>query len=358
MIPSAHIALSDGLRRVSALAVVATAVAACGGGDGSATPTPRTDGGSPSAERAARATSAPTVVADVPFPTNLTFDNRGGLWVSSGSRGKSASDGIWYVPRGGRPRHVAGGLTAALGLTWAGNRLYVSHITSAKNGRVTVLSGFTGSAFTRRSIAIDGIHVGANTMGSIVHGPDGRLFVKAGAVSDNGGPAGRVLSFPPGGHSPVVEAKGLNSEYGLAFAGRRLLVTDTGRNDLGPFRPREELDAFDPAGGVVDFGYPACYGQGGPKCRGTREPVASFAPHAASTGIAVAGDVAYVAENGSAFVKNPTGNDVVRVDLRTGRHSVFWRSPVQHDPLGAAIGPDGDLYATLYVSGKVVRFAL
>ena len=72
----------------------------------------------------------------------------------------------------------------------------------------------------------------------------------------------------------------------------------------------------------------------------------------------MAGDVAYVAENGSAFEKNPTGSDVVRVDLRTGRHSVFWRSPVKHDPLGAAIGPDGDLYATLYVSGKVVRFDL
>ncbi|MDA0162625.1 hypothetical protein OM076_20290 [Solirubrobacter ginsenosidimutans] len=362
MISSAHIALSDGLRRVSALAVVATAVAACGGGHGSSTPaaTPPTDGGSTSSggEAAARGAGTPTVVAAVPFPTNLTFDSRGGLWVSSGSRGKSASDGIWYVPRQGQPRHVAGGLTAALGLTWAGNRLYVSHITSARNGRVTVLAGFTGSAFQRRRTAIDGIHVGANTMGSIVQGPDGRLFVKAGAVSDNGGPAGRVLSFAPGDHSPVVEAKGLNSEYGLAFAGRRLLVTDTGRNDLGPFRPREELDAFDPAGRVVDFGYPACYGQGGPKCKGTREPMASFAPHAASTGIAAAGDVAYVAENGSAFEKNPTGNDVVRVDLRTGRHTVLWRSPVKHDPLGAAIGPDGDLYVTLYVSGKVVRFGL
>lgn len=350
------------MRRAVALALVALGVAACGKGNGSGTPTPapRTGGGSTSSGggAAARAAGTPTVVAGVPFPTNLAFDSRGGLWVSSGSRGKSASDGIWYVPRQGRPRHVASGLTAALGLTWAGNRLYVSHITSARNGRVTVLAGFTGSAFKRRRTAIDGIPVGENTMGSIVQGPDGRLFVKAGAVSDHGGPAGRILSFTPGGHRPMVEATGLNSEYGLAFAGGRLLVTDTGRNDLGPFRPREELNAFDPSGPVVDFGYPACYGQGGPECKGTREPVASFAPHAASTGIAVAGDVAYVAENGSAFEKNPTGSDVVRVDLRTGRHSVLWRSPVKHDPLAAAIGPDGDLYVTLYVSGKVVRFDL
>jgi glucose/arabinose dehydrogenase len=135
-------------------------------------------------------------------------------------------------------------------------------------------------------------------------------------------------------------------------------VTDTGRNDLGPFKPHEEVNAFDPSGPVVDFGYPGCYGQGGRACAGTRAPLANLPPHAASAGIAVTGDVAYVAQNGSAFEENPTGSDVVRVNLRTGRHSVLWRSPVKHDPLGAAIGPDGDLYVTLYVSGKVVRFDL
>jgi glucose/arabinose dehydrogenase len=262
------------------------------------------------------------------------------------------------VPRGGRPRHVAKNLTGALGLAWAGDRLYVSHVTSARSGRVTVLEEFTGSTFERRGTAIDGIPVGENSMGSIVHGPDGRLFVKAGSVTAMGKPAGRVLSFAPGDRRTKVEATGLNSEYGLAFAGQRLLVTDTGRNDLGPHRPHEEVNAFDPSGPVVDFGFPGCYGQGGRACAGTREPLASLPPHAASAGIAVAGEVAYVAQNGSAFEENPTGSDVVRVDLRTGRHSVFWRSPVKHDPLGAAIGPDGDLYVTLYVSGKVVRFDL
>ena len=347
---------SDGMRRTAALALVVVGVAGCGGGGSSkTTATTRTDTGSPSSR--AQGAASPTGVAKVPFPTNLAFDSRGGLWVTSGSRGKSSSDGIWYVPHGGRPRHVAGGLPAALGLTWAGDRLYVSHITSARNGRVTELAGFNGSAFKRRRTVIDGIRVGDNTMGSIVQGPDGRLFVKAGSVSDSG-PVGRVLSFTPADHKATLEASGLNSEYGLAFAGRRLLVTDTGRNDLGPYKPPEELDAFDPSGPVVDFGYPGCYGQGGSACKGKRKPLATFPPHAASTGIGVAGDVAYVAENGSAFDKNPTGSDVVRVDLRTGRHTVFWRSPVKHDPLGAAIGSDGDLYVTLYVSGKVVRFHL
>ena len=171
-----------------ALALLACGVAACGGGSDSATPTavPRSDNGAKSSDdgAAARATGRPTVVAsDLPFPTNLTFDSQGGLWVTSGSRGKQPSDGVWYVPRGGRPRHVAKGLTGALGLTWADDRLYVSHITSASRGRVTVLEGFTGSTFTQRSIAIDGVPVGENSMGPIVQGPDGRLFVKAGSVT-------------------------------------------------------------------------------------------------------------------------------------------------------------------------------
>ncbi len=311
---------------------------------------------SPSAQ--ADEAPSPTVVARVPFPTNLTFDDQGHMWVLSGSRGKQAADGVWYVPSGGQPRHVTKDLTGALGLAWAGNRLYVSHVTSAQSGRVTELEGFTGSTFKGRRTVLDGIPVGENSMGSLVRGPDGRLFVKAGSVTATGNPAGRILSFAPGEDRAKVDATGLNSEFGLAFAGRRLIVTDTGRNDLGPFRPHEEVDDFDPSGPTVDFGYPDCYGQGGRACAGTRAPLATLPPHAASAGIGVAGEFAYVAQNGSAFEKNPTGSDIVRVDLGTGRHKVFWRSPVAHDPLGAAIGPDGDLYVTLYVSGKVVRFDL
>jgi glucose/arabinose dehydrogenase len=352
------------LRCAAALALVALGVAGCGGGgndgdgDGSSKPTATSQPSTGSPSSGADGDSRPADVASVPFPTNLTFDGEGGMWVLSGSRGMQTADGVWYVPRGGRPRHVAKNLTGALGLAWAGDRLYVSHVTSARSGRVTALEGFTGSNFTERHTAVDGIPVGENSMGSIVQGPDGRLFVKAGSVTAMGEPAGRVLSFGPDEHRTKVEATGLNSEYGLAFAGETLYITDTGRNDLGPFRPHEEVNAFDPSGPVVDFGFPGCYGQGGRACVGTREPVASLPPHAASAGIAVDGDVAYVAQNGSAFEENPTGSDVVRVNLRTGRYSVLWRSPVKHDPLGAAIGPDGDLYVTLYVSGKVVRFDL
>ena len=64
------------------------------------------------------------------------------------------------------------------------------------------------------------------------------------------------------------------------------------------------------------------------------------------------------AENGSTIRRHPVGNDVQRVNLATGTRSRLWRSPVAHDPLGAAIGPDGRLYVTLFLSGRVVSFTV
>jgi hypothetical protein len=64
---------------------------------------------------------------------------------------------------------------------------------------------------------------------------------------------------------------------------------------------------------------------------------------------------------GSTFRENPTGGDVVRVSLaRLGRRRT---APVQRfatgfghqEPLGAALGPDGALYVSLWQSGRVVR---
>ena len=51
--------------------------------------------------------ATPKVVArGIPFATNVVFDPAGGMWVTSGAGGSNASDGVWYVPKGGKPRHV------------------------------------------------------------------------------------------------------------------------------------------------------------------------------------------------------------------------------------------------------------
>jgi glucose/arabinose dehydrogenase len=305
---------------------------------------------------ACAAAATPKVVAKgIPFATNLVFDPAGGMWVTSGAGGANPSDGVWYVPKGGRPRHVVRHLTTALGLRWASGTLYVSHITSASNGRVTAFTGFDGTRFAKHSIALDGLRVGRHTMDSIVLGADGRLYVGVGSTFDNHGRPGRVVSWAPGTHTPRLEATGLRNPYGLAFHGSDLLVTDNGRDDLGETRPPEELDAFNPAGPVADFGFPRCSGTQG-RCSGTIAPLVKLPAHASTDGLAVKGDVAYVAQNGSTIRKHRVGNDVQRIDLMTGRRTRLWKSPVGNDPLGAAIGPDGRLYVTLFVSGKVVRF--
>ena len=73
------------------------------------------------------------------------------------------------------------------------------------------------------------------------------------------------------------------------------------------------------------------------------------------------GPSAFVTRFGSTFRENPTGGDVVRVSLaRLGRRST---APVQRfatgfghqEPLGAALGPGGALYVSLWKSGRVVR---
>src|SRR3954452_3167487 len=300
----------------------------------------------------ASAASPKVVARGIPLATNVVFDPAGGMWGTSGARGANASDGVWYVPAGGKPRHVVRKLKTALGLRWAGGTLYVAHITSPSNGRVTAFTGFDGKRFAKRSIALDGLRVGRHTMDSIVQGADGRLYVGVGSTFDNRGRPGRVVSWLPGKHTPRLEATGLRNPYGLAFHGTDLLVTDKGRDDLGELRPPEELDAFDPAGPVADFGFPRC----SPSCPRAIAPIVRLPAHASTDGLAVKGDVAYVAQNGSTIRRHPGGDHVQRIDLRTGRRTRLWKSPVPHDPLGAAIGPDGRLYVTLFVSGRVVRF--
>ena len=69
----------------------------------------------------------------------------------------------------------------------------------------------------------------------------------------------------------------------------------------------------------------------------------------------------FVTRFGSTFRANPTGGDVVRVSLarlgrrRTGRVARFATGFGHQEPLGAAIGPGGALYVSLWKSGRIVR---
>jgi glucose/arabinose dehydrogenase len=316
----------------------------------------------------------------IPNPSNLAFDGRGRLWATSAGVQAAAADGVWLVPRrGARPRQVVSGLFSALGLTWHRRELYVSHIVphatfaSGHTGRVMAYSGFDGRRFARSRVVVDGLPVGRHRVDSIVAGPGGRLYLGIGSESDHEPSsaelAGTVVSFRPGGGGLRVEARGLRNPYGLAVApgGRRLLVSEHGRDDLGLHDPPDELNLVEPRGRARWYGFPECWGQGGAPCRGAVAPLARLAPHSAPGAVAVTrrfgrwGPSAFVTRFGSTFRENPTGGDVVRVSLaRLGRRR---SAPVQRfatgfghqEPLGAALGPDGALYVSLWASGRVVR---
>jgi len=319
-----------------------------------------------------------TVARGIPNPSNLVFDDRGGMWVTSAGYRAAASDGVWYVPRrGARPRQVIPRLFAALGLTWHRGRLYVAHVTPyatfarRHTGVVAAYSGFDGRRFRSRRVVVSGIPTGLHRLTSIVPGPGGRLYLGIGSRQDaraGGGLSSTILSFGPNGGRRRVEARGLRNPYGLGFmpGTSDLFVSDNGRDDLGLRRPPEELNVFDVRARAPHFGFPRCWGRRGGACGGTRRALVELAPHSAAGAVAVTrrfgawGPTAFVTEYGSSFDANPTGGTLVRVALR--RERGVWRARAstvrrfgRHNPLGAAIGPRGALYVTLWKSDKVVR---
>ena len=320
------------------------------------------------------------VTAGVRQPSNLAFDRRGRLWITSAGHQTDPADGVWMLPRpGAKPIQVVSGLFSALGLLWHGDELFVSHVTPYATraerhlGQVTAFSGFDGRRFARRRVVVDGLPTGLHRVDSLAADRAGRIYLGVGSQTDSGPASARlaasVVSFDAGGEALKVEAQGLRNPYGLAFLpdGRTLAVSEEGRDDLGLRRPPEELNVFDPRGPPVDFGHPGCYGQGGTACAGTRRARVRLPEHSAAAGVAVAerfgalGPSVFVALFGSSFDARPTGGEVVRVPLLDGKpvaqYVRFARDFGRQEPLGLAIGPEGDLYVSLWTSGRVVAIS-
>ena len=122
------------------------------------------------------------VAAGIPFASNLTFDARGGMWVTSGAPFSQEGDGVWYVAHpGAKPVHVIRGTLTALGLTWFRGRLYVASTLSRVTGIVARYSGFDGRRFAHRRVVIPAISIG----------PGGALYLTLWGT-------GAVVRFFPG----------------------------------------------------------------------------------------------------------------------------------------------------------------
>jgi glucose/arabinose dehydrogenase len=329
------------------------------------------------AARGAQPPPGQLVASGIPYATNLTFDARGGMWVTSGAPFSQGGDGVWYVAHAGAPPvHVIRGTRMALGLTWFRGKLYVAYALSQVTGVIARFSGFDGRAFAHRRVVVPALSIGRHALGTMLPGPNGRLYVGVGAEHDTlaGGheTSGTVVSFKGDGSDLRIEAKGLRGPYGLAFVPgtASLLVSDDARDDLGALRPPDELDLVrDVTHAAPDFGFPECYGQGGRACAGTVAPLARLPAHAGVGGVAVTSDwggrglTAFVAENGPIVPGAISAPKVRMVALRRRPGGGYDATPspfatgfADQDPLGVAIGPGGALYVTLFTTGAVVRF--
>jgi hypothetical protein len=125
------------------------------------------------------------VATGIPYATNLTFDARGGMWVTSGAPFSQEGDGVWYVARpGAKPVHAIRGTKTALGLTWFRGRLYVAYALSQVTGVVARYSGFDGRRFAHRRTVIPALSIGLHGLASILQGPNARLYLGVGAEHD------------------------------------------------------------------------------------------------------------------------------------------------------------------------------
>ena len=144
--------------------------------------------------------------------------------------------------------HVIRGTLTALGLTWFRGKLsYVASTLSRVTGIVARYSDFNGRAFAHRRVVIPAISVGLHGLGTLVPGPNGRLYLGAGAEQDAlaGGHVTSGTVGLQGRRSDLrIEATGVRRPFGLAFipGTASLLVTDNGRDDLGVHRPPDELN--------------------------------------------------------------------------------------------------------------------
>ena len=357
-----HVSTSGGRRRLGgaarvlpALVLLLLVAAACGGGS-NATASLTSIGAGLQGPRGLKATVYAT---GLPKLSAFAFDSRGRLWVAVSGATTHATDGIYLVTRSGtRPRKVISGLRGPLGLVWVGGRLFVSSL-----GRVTMLAGWDGRSFHRRTTIVNG-PVSGGENNNLVLAPSGRLVMAVSSTCDHCVPQSRwaaaIVSFRQDGSDLRVYAGHVRAAYGLAFypGTSDLFASMNQRDDLGAKTPGDWL-ALVRSG--QDWGFPACYGQGGTACDGVPAPLAVLDPHAAAGGVTIVTGQLGGAYDPSALVSEWTDGKVLRVALT--RHGSDYQGKVSvfltglQNPLPVTLAPDGAVLVGDWGTGKVYRIA-
>jgi glucose/arabinose dehydrogenase len=276
----------------------------------------------------------------------FAFDHEGRLWVTTSGAADHRADGLYLVAHAGaKPAEVAH-VDGPLGLTWYRDRLYVASI-----GRVTAFAGLNGTRFSTRKTILRGPVAGASN-NAILATSEGRLLMSVSTTCDHCVPrskwAAAIVSFRPDGSGLRIFARHIRAAYGLARVPgtTAVLATMNQRDDLGSRTPGDWL-ALVKRG--QDWGFPACYGQGGSVCATVPRPVAVLDRHAAAGGVALA--------HGSAFVAEWQTGKVLRIRLKhVDVNDAATRTPFLaglENPLPLIRGPGGAILVGDWTTGVV-----
>lgn len=284
----------------------------------------------------------------------LTYDGQGRLWAATADASDQGEDAV-YLIAAGVPERAISGLHTPMGLLWLDDALYV-----ASAGRVDAYSGFDGARFAASRPVVD--LPGAGTSGQLVAAPGGRLQLGISAPCDSCTPsspwAAAVVSFLPDGSDLRVDASGIRAPVGVVYVPGTadLLVTMNERDDLGDATVGDGLAVVHPG---QNWGFPACWGQGGDACAGVPAPLAVLDKHAAVSGVAVVTGSLGPAVGTSALVAEWALGKVKRESLApsAGGYAAAvspFLSGFQ-SPVPVVTGADGSLLVGDWARGKVYR---
>ncbi len=289
----------------------------------------------------------------------LTFDTQGRLWVATAAYTDDGKDGLYVVDAAGAtPTLVVSDLKTPLGLLWYGGSLYV-----AATGGVVAYSDFNGTRFLAHRTVLT-LPPDAGEVNELVLAPDGRMLMGITAPCDHCTPplavSASIVSFLPDGSDLEEYATHIRAPVGLEFypGTDDLFVTMNQRDDLGDNTPGDWLAIVRQG---QDWGFPACYGQGGSVCTGVPAPVAVLDQHAAVSGVAIVtgqlgrsiGTVALVAEWADGVVEAVALTK--HGSTYTGAVSTFISGLDR--PVPVILGPDRALFIGAWGSGIVYRVA-
>lgn len=289
----------------------------------------------------------------------LAFDRYGRLWLAAAGLEAHAEDGVYLIAKpGGRAVRVVSGLGDPLGLAWYGGRLYVSSI-----GRVDAFGGFNGSRFSEHTRILSGpVAAGENNV--LTMAPDGRFVMGITASCDHCLPkskwSGSIVSFRPDGGDLRLYARRIRAPFGLAyFPGTSdLFVTMNQRDDLGAATPGDWLAVVREG---QDWGFPGCYGQGGPACTGVPAPIAVLDRHAAVGDVLITTGQLGALVGTSAIVPEWQSGKVQRVALsRAGSSYAGSVAPFLtgiQNPLAITFAPDHAVLVGSWATGTIYRIA-